>query len=55
MEKEPRRSLWIHDDLWDAAVKAALREGVRLGKPVPVSEWIREAMRQRLEREGEHA
>lgn len=46
-----RRSILIEEELWREAQKAALRQGLREERSVPVSEWIRTAMRLRLERE----
>lgn len=42
-------------DLWDRTRTAAASETGRRGRTVSVSEWIREAIAQRLEREEEQA
>jgi hypothetical protein len=49
-----RRNLFLADELWEKVQRAALEEAVKKGEPAPVSasEWIREAVRQRLEKEG---
>lgn len=48
-----RRNLWIPDELWRRAQQAALKEALRIGRPVSVSEWVRRAMKKRLEGGGE--
>jgi len=45
-----RRNIYFPDDLWDEAQRAALKEGAARGVPVTVSEWVREAVQERLER-----
>jgi len=47
-----RHNLSIPDELWAACERAAAEEGAKRGKISSVSEWIREAIRRRLE-EGE--
>jgi len=47
-----RHNLSISDELWAACERAAAEEGAKRGKSMAVSEWIREAIRRRLE-EGE--
>lgn len=47
-----RHNIWIPADLWAAVQKLALRDGVREGRPISVSEWIRESIRQRLEQDA---
>ena len=47
-----RRQIVFPDDLYAEVVRATAREQVETGKTVSVAEWIREACRQRLEREG---
>ena len=53
MTPASRRNIWMEDDLWERVVKAALGEGVARGQPVSASEWVREAIEEKLEREGE--
>ena len=45
------RNLYLPDDLWERAQQAARQESVRRERDVSVSEWVREAMEQRLEAE----
>lgn len=44
-----RYNISISQPLIDAAQKAAAQAGAKRGKPMPVSEWIREAIKARLE------
>ena len=43
-----RRSIWIPDALWAAAVQAAARETIRVENPVNVSEFIRRSIEYRV-------
>lgn len=36
-----RHNLSISDELWAKVQKAAAEEGAKRGKPMPVSEWLR--------------
>ena len=44
-----RRNITVPPSLWAAVVKAAARETIRTGEQVSASEWIRRAIRERLE------
>lgn len=46
-----RHNVWFPPDLWALIQKAAAEEGARRGQPMSVAEWIREAIRERLENE----
>jgi hypothetical protein len=47
-----RRNLMVPDDLWRRMTQAAAREMARRGEAsYSVSEWIREACEERLERD----
>lgn len=49
-----RRNIYLPDDsLWEKATQAALRASVERGYAVSVSEWVREAIEEKLEREEE--
>jgi hypothetical protein len=50
-----RRNLVIPSDLYESAREAAALEGARLRRTVSISEWVREAIAQRLQREEERA
>ena len=43
-----RRNISISDELWDAAKRAAADAGAARGKPMPISEWLRLAIEDRL-------
>ena len=43
-----RRNISISDDLWDAVKGAAADAGAARGKPMPISEWLRLAIQDRL-------
>ena len=47
-----RRNISMPDDLWGRAVKATLEASVKAGRPISVSEWIREAMEKKLTKEN---
>lgn len=49
-----RRAIYIPDDsdLWERAQKAALEASVERGYVVSVSEWVRDAIREKLERDA---
>ena len=47
-----RHNLSISDALWARVQQAAIREAVKQGRPISISEWIRESIRQRLEQEA---
>lgn len=47
-----QRNISIPEDLWKRAREAAIREALESGGNPSTSEWIREAMRQRLQEEG---
>ena len=49
MTDTTRRNIYMEDDLREAVMKAAARETLRTGQRITASEWIREAVRQRLE------
>lgn len=46
-----RRSIWIPTPLWQQVKQAALRAGIASGEAVTASEWLREALREKLARE----
>ena len=48
-----RRSIWLPDKLMDAVVEAAALETLGTGERVSVAEWVRRALRERLERYGD--
>lgn len=48
MTHNHRHNIWVQADLWRAVEQAALQEGVRQGRAVSVSEWIRGAIEARL-------
>jgi len=45
------RAIRVDDELWERARRAARRQAVREDRNVTLSQWIREAIEQRLERE----
>ena len=45
------RSIRIDDELWERVERAARQQAVREDRRVTVSDWIREALEERLERE----
>ena len=47
-----RRNIHFPDDLWGRIQRAALDAGVERGEAVPISEWIRQACRERLAMEA---
>ena len=59
MSKTPRpkrlRAIRIEDELWERARRAARRQAVREDRNVTLSQWIREAIEQRLEREEDRS
>jgi len=48
-----RRNLYIPDDLYERIQRAAAEEGARRGQPMSVSEWLREAAEEKIERQRE--
>lgn len=48
-----RRNIMMSDDLWRAAQLAAIRESVKRGESVSVSEWVRDAMETKLAKKKE--
>ena len=46
-----RRNLYIPDDLYERIRRAAAEEGARRGQPMSVSEWLREAAEEKIERQ----
>ena len=52
-EASRRRNVWVADELWAAVVEAAALETVADGGRVTTSEWVRRALRERLERYGD--
>jgi metal-responsive CopG/Arc/MetJ family transcriptional regulator len=46
-----RRNLWIPDKMWERVTFHAQLQGMKEGRAVSRAEWIREAIRQRVERE----
>lgn len=46
-----RRNLWIPDQIWARITFHAQLQGMKEGRAVSRAEWIREAIRQRLDRE----
>lgn len=49
------RAIRIEDELWERARRAARRQAVREDRNVTLSQWIREAIEQRLEREEDRS
>lgn len=47
-----RKSIWFPPELWAEVEAAAAREGAAEGKPVTVSEFIRRACRERIQKMG---
>jgi Arc/MetJ-type ribon-helix-helix transcriptional regulator len=47
-----RRNVWLPDSEWERIQLAALQQSVELGQRVTASEWIRCAIRERLDRVG---
>ena len=45
-----RHNLSISDELWAVVQQAAIDQATKDRQPVSVSEWIREAIRQRLDK-----
>ena len=43
-----RHNLSISDELWAKVQLAAIQEAVKRGRPISVSEWIRDAIHRRL-------
>ena len=52
-EKKQRRTIFIEQSLWDYAVIEAGRRTVRGGKVFSASEWVREALEEKRQRERE--
>jgi len=50
-EANYRRNLWIQPELWERIKRAAATETAERGQTVSMSEWIRQAIEQRLEGE----
>ncbi len=48
-----RRNFWIHDELYAEMEQAAAEEAILLGAPVSVSAWLRLAVVEKLQRDGE--
>ena len=44
-----RRNVSISDELWARVERAAAEEGAKRGKPLPVSEWLRGIILEKLE------
>jgi hypothetical protein len=47
-----RRNIWIQDEDWERANQAARVQSVEEQRTITASEWIREAIQQRLEKEA---
>jgi len=45
-----RRNMLIPDELWERAAQAAREQATKEQRPVSLSEWIRAAIREKLER-----
>lgn len=43
-----RRTISISDELWARVEQAAAEEGAKRGKPLPVSEWLRGLILEKL-------
>jgi len=52
MTPSRRRNIYLPDELWRRVVEAAARLSLATGEQVSASEWIRDAIEQRLEREA---
>ena len=48
-----RRNFWIHDELYAEMEQAAAEEAILQGAPVSVSAWLRLAVVEKLQRDGE--
>lgn len=46
-----RKTISVTPDVWERWVAAAAYDGARQGRPVPVSEWIRVACGEKIERD----
>ena len=46
-----RHNIWFPPDLWALIQQAAAEEGARRGQPMSTAEWLREAAREKMERE----
>lgn len=53
MERRNVRTLVIPPELYEAARRAALRASLERERTISVSEWIREAIEEKLAHEGE--
>ena len=47
-----RHNLWFRPELWERVTAAAAKAGATLGKPLPTAVWVREAIAEKLGREG---
>ena len=47
-----QRNLIISDELWTRVLAAAAEMGAKLGRPVGAVVWVREAIAEKLERDG---
>lgn len=45
----PRRSIYVPDELWERITQESLHAGVREGRHVSVSEWLRTLARAEIE------
>ena len=49
------RAIRVDDELWERARRAARRQAVREDRNITLSQWIRDAIEQRLEREEDRS
>lgn len=47
-----RKTISVTPQVWERWAAAAAEDGARQGRPVPISEWIRVACREKIERVG---
>jgi len=49
------RAIRIDDEMWERARRAARRQAAREDRNITLSQWIRDAIEQRLEREEDRS
>lgn len=51
MPSKHRHNISVTTDQWERITSAAAEAGARRGMPMPVSEWLRTAAREKIERD----